>query len=130
MKNSFKMFIQLAVILVLSAGAIFLALELMDNLYQYRSPLSENPPIPGQSFGEPIGERVVFVLIDALRYDTSLDVEVMPVLNQLRKQGASTKMHSQPPSYSSPGSGSLLTGAWPYLSDAPAFNLDYENIYP
>ncbi|HSM25439.1 MAG TPA: alkaline phosphatase family protein [Anaerolineaceae bacterium] len=130
MKNSFKIFIQLAVILVLGGGAILLALELMDNLYNYRSPLSENPPIPGQSFGEPIGERVVFVLIDALRYDTSLDVEVMPVLNQLRNQGASAKMHSQPPSYSSPGYGSLLTGAWPYLSDAPAFNLDYENIYP
>lgn len=130
MKNTFKLIVRLVIVLAISAGAIFLALELMDNLYGYRSPLSEKPPVPGQSFGEPIGERVVYVLIDGLRYDTSQKTEVMPFLNQLRNQGASAKMHSQTPSYSSPGYGSLLTGAWPYLSDAPAFNLEYENFYP
>jgi len=129
MKNSFKLMVRLVLALALGAGAIFLALELMDNLYGYRSPLSENPPVPGQSFGEPMGERVVYVLIDGLRYDTSLKSEVMPFLNQLRNQGASAKMLSQTPSFSSPGYGSLLTGAWPYLSDAPAFNLEYENFY-
>lgn len=130
MKNSFKLFVRLVLTIALSAGAIFLSLELTDNLYGYRSPLSENPPVPGQSFGESVGERVIYVLIDGLRYDTSLKTEVMPFLNQLRNQGASAKMHSQPPSFSSPGYGSLLTGAWPYLSDAPAFNLEYENFYP
>lgn len=130
MKNNLKLAFRFLVVLAIGAGAIILALALMDNLYEYRSPLSENPPIPGRSFGEPIGERVVFVLIDALRYDTSLDTEVMPVLNQLRNQGASAKMHSQPPSYSAPGYGVLLTGAWPSLSDAPAFNLDYKNLFP
>ncbi len=130
MKNNLKLIGRLIVIIALGVGAIFLALELMDNLYSYRSPLADNPPVPGRSFGEPFGEQVVFVLIDALRYDTSLKPEVMPTLNQLRNQGASAKMHSQTPSYSSPGYGVLLTGAWPYLSDAPAFNLDYENIYP
>lgn len=130
MKNNLKLIARLIVIIALGVGAIFLALELMDNLYSYRSPLADNPPVPGRSFGEPFGEQVVFVLIDALRYDTSLKPEVMPTLNQLRNQGASAKMYSQTPSYSSPGYGVLLTGAWPYLSDAPAFNLDYENIYP
>lgn len=130
MKNNLKLIARLIVIIALGVGAIFLALELMDNLYSYRSPLAEKPPVPGRSFGEPFGEQVVFVLIDALRYDTSLKPKVMPTLNQLRNQGASAKMHSQTPSYSSPGYGVLLTGAWPYLSDAPAFNLDYENIYP
>ena len=130
MKNNLKLIARLIVIVALGVGAIFLALELMDNLYSYRSPIADNPPIPGRSFGEPFGEQVVFVLIDALRYDTSLKPEIMPTLNQLRNQGASAKMHSQTPSYSSPGYGVLLTGAWPYLSDAPAFNLDYENIYP
>ena len=99
MKNNLKLVFRFLVVLAIGAGAITLALALMDNLYEYRSPLSDNPPIPGRSFGEPIGERVVFVLIDALRYDTSLDTEVMPVLNQLRTQGASAKIHSQPPSY-------------------------------
>ena len=130
MKRFLKLSFRLILMMALGAGAILLALELMNNIYEYRSPLSKKPPIPGQSFGEPLGERVVFVLIDALRYDTSMKTDVMPVLNQLRSQGASAKMHSQPPSYSAPGYGSLLTGAWPYLSDAPAFNLDYENIYP
>lgn len=129
MKNNLKLVFRFLVVLAIGAGAITLALALMDNLYEYRSPLSDNPPIPGRSFGEPIGERVVFVLIDALRYDTSLDTEVMPVLNQLRNQGASAKMHSQPPSYSAPGYGVLLTGAWPSLSDAPAFNMDYQDLY-
>jgi predicted AlkP superfamily pyrophosphatase or phosphodiesterase len=130
MKNSFKLFVRLILTIALSIGAIYLALEIMDNLYEYRSPLSAKPPVPGRSFGEPMGERVVYVLIDGLRYDTSLKTEVMPFLNQLRNQGASAVMHSQPPSYSSPGYGSLLTGAWPYLSDAPVFNLEYENFYP
>jgi len=129
MKNTFKLIVRLILVLALGTGAIFLALELMDNLYGYRSPLSENPPVPGRSFGEPMGERVIYVLIDGLRYDTSQKTEVMPFLNQLRNQGASAKMNSQTPSFSSPGYGSLLTGAWPYLSDAPVFNLEYENFY-
>lgn len=130
MKNTLKFIVRLVLVLMIGIGAIFLALELMDNLYEYRSPLSAKPPVPGRSFGEPMGERVVYVLIDGLRYDTSQKTEVMPFLNQLRNQGASAKMHSQIPSFSSPGYGSLLTGAWPYLSDAPAFNLEYEDFYP
>ena len=51
----------------------------------------------------------------------------MPILNQLRVQGASAMMHSQVPSYSSPGYSTILTGAWPYLNDGPVFNLDYED---
>jgi|LADL02.1.fsa_nt_gi hypothetical protein len=130
MKNSFQVLFRVTLIIVIGVGAILLALALMDNLYEYRSPLSETPPIPGRSFTEPLADRVVFVLIDALRYDTSLKPEVMPVLNQLRAQGAIAKMISEPPSFSSPGYGTLLTGAWPYLNDAPVFNLDYEDFYP
>ena len=107
MKNGLKLTARLMVIIALGVGAILLALALMDNLYEYRSPLSDTPPVPGRSFSEPFGEQVVFVLIDALRYDTSLEVAIMPTLNQLRNQGASAKMHSQPPSFSSPGYGVL-----------------------
>ncbi|MDO9086325.1 MAG: alkaline phosphatase family protein [Anaerolineaceae bacterium] len=130
MKNWFSVLFRLTLTIVFGVGAILIALALMDNLYDYRSPLSETPPIPGRSFTEPLADRVVFVLIDALRYDTSLKTDVMPVLNELRTQGATAKMISEPPSYSSPGYGTLLTGAWPYLNDAPVFNLDYENFYP
>ena len=130
MKNSFKLVLQILLVIALGGGSFFLALEMMDNLYTYRSPLSSDPPIPGQSFGKPVSERVVLVIVDALRYDTSMDAEVMPILNQMRVQGASAMMHSQVPSYSSPGYSTLLTGAWPYLNDGPVFNIDYEEIKP
>lgn len=130
MKNSLKLIIRLVFVLAFSAGAIFLAFALMDDLYEYRSPISESDLIPGRSFGEPMAERVVFVLVDALRYDTTQKPEVMPFLNQLRNQGAGAIMHSQPPSFSSPGYGTSLTGAWPYLSDTPPFNVTYEEFQP
>ena len=128
MKTGIRLVISIVLCLVLAGGSYFLATALMDGIYQYRSPLDGHAPVPGLSIGEPVARQVVFVLIDALRYDTSLDADVMPVLNQLRDQGAAAKMHSKTPSYSSPGYGVLITGAWPELSDSPAFNLDYEDI--
>jgi hypothetical protein len=71
---------------------------------------------------------VVFVLIDALREDTSLRPDVMPFLNELRARGASATMHSRPPSYSQPGYTTLLTGAWPDLNDGHMVNVDYGDI--
>ncbi len=72
--------------------------------------------------------RLVFVLVDALREDTSLKPEVMPYLNGLRQQGAWATMHSRPLSYSEPGYATLLVGAWPDLHDGPAANLEYADI--
>ncbi len=114
--------------LILAVGAYFWATGLMDSLYDFRSPLHANPPAPGQTLGQPQTRRVVFVLIDALRLDTSENAQVMPVLNELRQEGASAQMHSRPPSYSEPGYSVLFTGAWPELSDGPALNLDYADI--
>ncbi len=114
--------------IVVALSAYFLALEMTDSIYEFRSPLHENPPISGVNLGQPAADRVVFVLIDALRYDTSLKTEVMPVLNGLREIGAYARMTSQPPSFSAPGYSVLFTGAWPYLSDGPAFNLAYADI--
>lgn len=108
--------------LFIAALAYFWATGLMDSLYTYRSPLATNPPAPGEMTGQPLTGRVVLVLIDALRYDTSLKQEVMPFLNGLREQGAWAAMHSRPPSYSAPSYSVLMTGAWPELSDGPAMN--------
>lgn len=101
---------------------------MIGSIFAYRSPLHGAPPLPGQTLGEPVTRRVVFVLVDALREDTSLQPQVMPFLNELRQRGAWVTMHSRPPSYSQPGYTSLLTGAWPELSDGPAVNQDYEDI--
>jgi hypothetical protein len=114
--------------LLIAGGAFFWATGVMDSLYAYRSPLHDDPPSPGQPFGQPLTRRVVFVLIDALRDDTSLKPEAMPYLNELRGKGASATMHSRPPSYSAPSYSVLFTGAWPELSDGPAMNLEYEEI--
>ena len=107
---------------LLAAGAAFWALSLMNSAQAYRSPLSNNPPAAGQALGSPITRRVVIVLIDALRYDTSTNSAVMPFLNELRAQGASAVMHSQPPSFSAPGWTTILTGAWPDINDSQLFN--------
>jgi len=114
--------------LLLAGGAYLWASGIMDSLFAYRSPLHERPPAPGQPLGEPLTRRAVFVLVDALREDTSLKPSVMPFLNELRQHGAWATMHSRPPSYSAPTYSVLFTGAWPDVSDGPALNLDYEEI--
>ena len=114
--------------LLVSGIGYFWANGLMDSLFAYRSPLHSKPPAPGTPLGKPITHRVVIVLIDALRYDASLNTNVMPFLNTMRTYSASSRMHSQPPSYSEPGYTTILTGAWPDINDGPAINIDYANI--
>ena len=118
----------LIVSIALIVGGYFWATGMMDSLFAFRSPLKDTPPAAGMPAGEAISKRVVFVLIDALRLDTSMDAAVMPVLGSLRDQGASALMHSRPPSYSQPGYTTLLTGGWPEINDGPAINLETEEI--
>jgi hypothetical protein len=112
----------------LAVGAYFAANGMMDALNAYRSPLNSDPIQPAQPLGSPITRRLVFVLVDALRADTASRADLMPVLDRLRSQGASTSMHSQPPSLSQPGWSTLLTGAWPELNGGPAWNVDADTI--
>lgn len=108
-------------------GAYIWTSNLMDSAQSYRSPLADNPPSPGQPLGIPLTRKVVIVLIDALRYDTSINTSVMPTLSLLRSQGASATMHSQPPSFSAPAWTTILTGAWPDINDSQPFNPPDEN---
>jgi hypothetical protein len=113
--------------LAIAAGAYFWATGMMDSLYAFRSPLHKNPPVPGQALGNPLTHQLVFVIVDALREDTSRKPEVMPFLNELRAQSAWATVHSETPSYSDPGWTTLMTGAWPDINDGPAMNVPYEN---
>ncbi len=115
--------------LLIAVGAYLWTSGLMDSLLAYRSPLQASPPAPGQPLGQALTRRVVFVLVDALRNDTALKPEVMPFLNELRARGAGATMHSRPPSFSEPGYTVLLTGAWPDISDGPALNVAYDDIW-
>ena len=128
MRKHLWVIVGLLACLLIAAGAYLWTSRLMDSVYAYRSPLHSTPPAPGQPLGAPVTRRVVFVLIDALRDDTSHKKDVMPFLDELRGRGAWATMHSRPPSYSQPGYSVLLTGAWPDLSDGPTINLDYEEI--
>ncbi len=128
MKNALKWIVSILLLIGFAAGSYFWATGLISSNFNYRSQIKDNPPVPGNALGTASTERLVIVLIDALRYDTSMKTDVMPTLAQLRAEGASALMHSQPPSFSEPGYSTLLTGAWPEINDGPAFNLDYEDI--
>ncbi len=111
------------ILLPLSAvGAYFWATGIMAAVENYRSPLAQSDLAPGEALGAPLTRRVVIVLVDALRYDTSLDTSVMPALDELRTEGASARMTSRPPSFSAPGWTTILTGAWPDINDSQPMN--------
>lgn len=128
MKRTITWIIGIGAFLGIAAGSYFWAMGMIDSTYSYRSVLKDSPPEPGAALGEASTARVIFVLIDGLRYDTSLKTDVMPTLGQLRTDGASALMHSRTPSFSEPGYSTLLTGAWPEINDGPVLNLDYEEI--
>jgi len=129
MKNNRKYWLILGIVglVIVVIGAYFWTTNLMDSAQSYRSPLANNPPLPGHPLGNPITHRVVIVLVDALRFDTSTNTSIMPTLSLLRSQGASATMHSQPPSFSAPAWTSILTGAWPDINDSQPFNPPDEN---
>jgi hypothetical protein len=119
------------IVLVLVAyGSYTWTNALLDSMYAYRSPLAASPPAPGVPLGQPLTSRVVLVVVDALRDDTSRKPDVMPFLNQLRSQAAWATMHSQPPSWSEPGWTTICTGAWPEINDSPPINLEYDKLWP
>jgi hypothetical protein len=122
MKRNLLLYLGILALLVIAIGAYFWVSGMMGSMFAYRSPLAENPPAPGEALGAPITRKVVYVMIDALRLDTSLEPEVMPFLNELRQQAAFATMHSLPPSFSNPGWTALMTGAWPDLNDSDPLN--------
>ncbi len=128
MKTKLKIILSILLLVAIAGSSYFWATGSISSNYAYRSILKDNPPAAGEALGEPATGRVVVVLIDGLRYDTSLNSKVMPYLNELRANGSSAIMHSHAPSYSEPGYSTILTGAWPEINDGPTLNLDYEEI--
>jgi hypothetical protein len=88
MKKNIWLFLGILLLLAVAAIAYFGATAIMDSLFNFRSPLSNDPPPSGVSLGEPLTDRLVIILVDALREDTSLNKDVMPYLNELRQGGA------------------------------------------
>ena len=128
MKNNLGIFLRITILILIAAWSYFWATGMMDALFAYRSPLQHTPPQAGDPFGTPLTRKVVLVIVDALREDTSLKPDVMPNLNLLRQKGAWASMHSQPSSFSQPGYSTILTGAWPEINDSPVINVDTAEI--
>lgn len=103
----------------------FVMMRFQGSFEGFRSPLKE--ALPEAASTSPVVQQVVYVIVDGLRYDTSLE---MPFLNGLREKGAYAVMHSQAPSYSQPSWTTLVTGAWPDINDCPPLNAEYEDIPP
>ena len=116
--------------LVLAGLSGLVLAGLMNSMSAFRSPFRAEVLPEAAALGEAHTERLVIVLVDALRYDTSLDSLLMPALVELRAKGASAVMLARPPSYSEPTWAALLSGAYPELSGAPLFNLTYDELSP
>ncbi len=128
MKKAAPILIGILICILVIGIAFYWANTLMESVYAYRSPLRNSPPVAGEASGNLSTRTLVMVLVDGLRYDTSMDPSLMPYLNLLRSKGATAVMHSRPPSYSQSGYTVLLTGAWPDLNDGPIINWDYADI--
>jgi hypothetical protein len=124
-----RFFIAGCIFVAAGALSVLWAFRLMQSLENYRSPLHSAPPIAQNQLGNAASQRLVIVLVDGLREDTSRDPMLMPNLVSLReRQGAWAVMHSRMPSYSQAGYSTLFVGAWPDINDGPILNLDYDKI--
>lgn len=126
MRKAVLVILTITLLCSVAAAAYTWANALVNSIYGYRSPLKGNPPLT-EHVNRPLTSQVVLVLIDGLRYDTSLQ---MPYLNALRKQGAHARLLSQPPSTAQPAWTALISGTGPETNDAPLFDRDYEWIPP
>ena len=122
--------VSLVVLLSIAFASYTWTNAILDSMFAYRSPLKDSSPAPGAPLGQPLTSRIVLVIVDALRQDTSRRPDVMPFLGQLRGQGAWAVMHSQPPSWSQTGWTTIATGAWPEINDGPAINVGSDKIWP
>jgi hypothetical protein len=125
-KKFWKIILSILALLIIAPGSYLWAMVLLDSLYKYESPLKGKLPI-GQPT-QPLVPQVVMVIVDGLRYDTSLE---MPYLNRLREQGASGVMVGIPSPASQPAWTTLVSGAGPEINGAPFLDPDHtDQIQP
>lgn len=82
-----------------------------DAVVEYRSPFTT--PLPRGSGGPALARRVILIVVDGLRLDTS---RTMTTLNALRQQGADFTAWTGEPSLSYPGWTVIASGATPEVS--------------
>lgn len=126
MRKLWKIILSVMVLLIIAPGSYLWAMVLLDSLYRYESPLKGQLP-PGQPT-QPLVQQVVMVIVDGLRYDTSLE---MPYLNDLREEGASAVMVGIPSPASQSAWTTLVSGAGPEINGAPFLDSEHmDDIQP
>jgi len=125
MRRKRGIILSLILLPLLAIAGYFVMMRFQSSFEEFQSPLEGE--LPAAQSSSPIVQQVVYVIVDGLRYDTSLE---MPFLNQLRESAAVAKMHSTPPSYSQPSWTTLVTGASPDINGCPPLNAEYEDIQP
>lgn len=116
----------IALLVAAAAYAYWWSNALVLSIYGYRSPLKSAPPVSAGRTPA-LTEQVVLVVVDGLRYDTSLQ---MPYLNLLRQHGAHAKMVADPPSTTQTSWVTLISGAGPEINDMPLFDRETELLQP
>ncbi len=113
----------LVLALILSASAVLgylWANDLTNSVYGYRSPLTVMP-LPTEQHNNRIVSQVVLVIVDGLRYDVSFE---MPFLNGMRQKSSHARLIHRPFTSAPAAWTTILSGAWPEISDAPAFDVE------
>src|SRR5262245_57457676 len=104
-----------AALLLVAAGAMAwycgrATADFMPHPNLRRPPLAHAPPVVGPPAGPRLARRVVLILIDGLRLDTSYG---RPFLDGLRARGVDARASASFPSFSHPGYVSIVTGVPP-----------------
>ncbi len=122
MKRIWKIILGGMMLLITAPGSYLWAMMLLDSLYKYASPFKEKLPF-GQPT-QPLVQQVVMVVVDGLRYDTSLE---MSYLNSLRETGASGVMVGIPSPASLSAWTTLISGAGLEINGAPFLDPEHVN---
>lgn len=116
-----KIIASIIFLIVTAALAFYGQTVALGGITNYRSPLTGAFPSPGRPLPAQT-ERVVLVIISGLGVENR-DEDAMPALKRLEESGAGASMWAEAPSYQAPALTSLVSGAYPWLNDAPLFDL-------
>jgi hypothetical protein len=127
-------FIPLILLIWAQVGAPYLGLLSFNSLSYYNSPYRGNSPyvanLPYREPGEKIVDKVILIVVDALREDSSHEMES---LASLREAGASRISVVGQPSFSLPGWTVLGTGAWQeesgFATNFPRGSIDLDTLF-
>lgn len=100
----------LLIVLALGMAACYVADSAWNSVVHYQTPYAGKTNAATKPAGARSVERVILVIVDGLRLDTSRQLDF---LNELRRMGADGTMMVVRPSLSNPSRATLATGATP-----------------